>query len=245
MIARDKIEIFPTEAALYQGAAAYWGKIAQAAIEERGAFHVALAGGNTPKGLYRLLAGKSYASQLDWSRVYVYFGDERYVPPDHQDSNYRMARETLLDPVAIPRQQIFRVRTELPDPELAAVDYAQVLRSHLPRGERLDLILLGVGNDGHTASLFPGTSILTVQDRLVAAVYVEKLSAWRISMTYPAIERSRRVLFLVTGVDKAPVVARLLAEPEGKSFPVQRVRAQGEMSWYLDAGAVGEWERKT
>ncbi|ADE16105.1 6-phosphogluconolactonase [Nitrosococcus halophilus Nc 4] len=245
MIDRNKIQVFPTATALYHGAAAYWGKIAQVAIEEAGAFHVALAGGNTPKGLYQLLAKEPYKSQVDWSRVYVYFGDERHVPKDHPDSNYRMAREALLDLVVIPPKQILRVRTELPEPQSTAADYAQVLQSHLPAGGSLDLILLGVGADGHTASLFPETSILTVRDRLVAAVYVEKLGAWRISMTYPALERARRLLFLVTGVDKAPVVARLLTETEGGEFPVQRLRAQGEVHWYLDEDAAREWEMST
>jgi 6-phosphogluconolactonase len=155
-----------------------------------------------------------------------------------------MARGTLLDLVPIPPQQILRIQTELSDPQLAADNYAQVLRSSLPKGICLDLILLGVGSDGHTASLFPETSILMVHDRLVAAVYVEKLSAWRISMTYPVIERARQILFLVTGVDKAPVIARVLSEPQGRNFPVQRLQAKGEVHWYLDAGAAREWEMR-
>jgi 6-phosphogluconolactonase len=241
----DKIQVFPTKAALYHGAAEYWGKIAKVAIEQAGAFHVALSGGRTPGGLYQLLASEPYASQVDWSRVYIYFGDERYVPMDHLDSNYRMARETLLDLVPIPPKQILRVQTELPDPQLAAANYAQVLQSSLPEGGCLDLVLLGVGSDGHTASLFPETSILTVYDRLAAAVYVEKLSAWRISMTYPTIEMARQILFLVTGVDKAPVVAHVLTEqPEGRNLPVRRLRAKGEVNWYLDADAAREWEMK-
>jgi 6-phosphogluconolactonase len=240
----DKIQIFPTKAALYHGAAEYWGKIARLAIEQRGAFHVALAGGNTPKGLYQLLASKPYISQVDWSRVYIYFGDERYVPMDHPDSNYRMAREALLDLVPIPPQQILRIQTEFSDPQLAADNYTRLLQSSLPEGICLDLILLGVGSDGHTASLFPETSILAVRNRLVAAVYVEKLSAWRISMTYPVIERARQILFLVTGVDKAPVIARVLAGPQGRDFPVQRLQAKGEVHWYLDADAAYEWEMR-
>src|SRR5699024_8751342 len=156
--------------ALNHGAAAYWRERANMAIEQTGAFHVALAGGSTPKGLYHLLASEPYVSQVDWGRVYIYFGDERYVPMDHPDSNYRMARETLLDRVPIPPRQVFRVRTELSDPQLTAVDYAQVLHSSLSEGSGIDLILLGVGSDGHTASLFPETSILALRDRLVAAV---------------------------------------------------------------------------
>jgi 6-phosphogluconolactonase len=240
----DKIQVFPTKTALYYGAAEYWKKIASLAIERTGAFHVALAGGSTPRGLYQLLASEPYVSQVDWRRVYIYFGDERYVPMDHPESNYRMARETLLDLVPIPPKQILRIRTDLSDPQLAAANYAQVLQASLPEEGCLDLILLGVGSDGHTASLFPETPILTVYDRLVAAVYVEKLSAWRISMTYPAIEMARRILFLVTGVDKAPVVARILTEPHGKDFPVQRLRARGEVNWYLDADAAHEWEMR-
>lgn len=240
----SKIQVFPTKSALYHGAAAYWRERANIAIERTGAFHVALAGGGTPKGLYHLLASEPYVSQIDWSRVYIYFGDERYVPMDHPDSNYRMARETLLDRIPIPPRQIFRVRTELSDPQLTAADYAQVLCSSLPGGSRIDLILLGVGSDGHTASLFPETSILALRDRLVAAVYVKKLDAWRISMTYPAIEMAHQVLFLVTGVDKAAVIARILSDPQGKTFPAQRVQAKEEVNWYLDADAAHEWEMR-
>lgn len=238
----DKIQVFPTAEALYQGAAERWTLAAREAIGQAGAFHVALSGGSTPKGLYRLLASDPYASQIDWGRVHVYFGDERCVPMDHPQSNYRMAREALLDAVPVPSGQVFRIRTELPDPESVAADYGQTLQSCLPKDNRLDLILLGVGTDGHTASLFPGTAILTVRDRLAAAVYVEKLSAWRISMTYPAIEQARQILFLVSGAAKAPVVASVLSAPEGGTFPVQGLRAAGEANWYLDRVAAHEWE---
>lgn len=238
----DKIQVFPTAEALYQGAAERWILAAREAIRQTGAFHVALSGGSTPKGLYQLLASDPYASRIDWSRVHVYFGDERCVPMDHPESNYRMAREALLDAVPVPPGQVFRIRAELPDPESVAADYGQTLQSRLPEGNQLDLILLGVGTDGHTASLFPGTSILAVRDRLAAAVYVEKLSAWRISMTYPAIEQARQVLFLVSGAAKAPVIASILSAPEGSIFPVQGLRAAGEVNWYLDRAAAHEWE---
>ncbi len=238
----DKIQVFPTAADLYHGAAEHWVRLAKAAIKQAGAFHVALAGGSTPRGLYQLLASVPYASQVDWNGVYIYFGDERYVPMDHSDSNYRMARVALLDRVPIPPGQIFRIPTELPNPEAAAANYAQTLRSHLPQGSQFDLILLGVGADGHTASLFPGTSILSVRDRLVAAVYVEKLSAWRISMTYPTIDQARQILFLVSGADKAPIMASILAAPAGKALPVQSLRACGEVNWFLDKAAAYEWE---
>lgn len=242
----DRIEVFPTAAALYHSAAEHWVRLAKAAIRRAGAFHVALAGGNTPKGLYQLLANAPYVSQVDWSGVYIYFGDERYVPMDHPESNYRMARAALLDVVPIPSEQIFRIPTELANPEAAAANYAQALQSHLPGGSQLDLILLGVGADGHTASLFPHTSILSVRDHLVAAVYVEKLDAWRISMTYPAIEQARQILFLVSGADKASIVASLLAAPEGegKTLPAQGLQASGEVNWFLDKAAAYEWETK-
>lgn len=236
------IRVFPTSAALYHSAAEYWVRMAKKAIERAGAFHIALAGGSTPKGLYQLLAAEPYASQVDWRRVHVYFGDERYVPRDHPDSNYRMAREALLDSIAIPPEQVLRIQTEFPEPELAAADYAQVLQSHLPEGEKFDLILLGLGTDGHTASLFPETPILAVRDRLVAAVYVKKLKAWRISMTYPAVEKARQVLFLVIGVDKAAVVARVLSPSADKTLPAQHLQAEGEVNWYLDAEAACKWE---
>ncbi|ABA57843.1 6-phosphogluconolactonase [Nitrosococcus oceani ATCC 19707] len=236
------IQVFPTPAALYHSAAEYWVRTAKRAIERAGTFHIALAGGSTPRALYQLLATEPYAGQIDWRRIHVYFGDERYVPRDHPDSNYRMAREALLDSVAIPPEQILRIQTEFPEPELAADDYAQVLQSHLPEGEIFDLILLGLGADGHTASLFPETPILTVRDRLAAAVYVKKLKAWRISITYPAVEKARQILFLVTGADKAAVVTHVLSPSADKTLPVQHLQAQGEVSWYLDAEAARKWE---
>ncbi|CAB1275987.1 6-phosphogluconolactonase [Candidatus Nitrosacidococcus tergens] len=240
----DRIRVFPTQSDLYQGAADYWKEVANSAISQKGSFHVALSGGNTPKGLYKLLASTPYIDEIDWTRVYIYFGDERYVPMDDKDSNYRMARESFLDQIPTPPYQVFRIPTEDPNPQVSANSYAELLKNYLP-DNKFDLILLGVGADGHTASLFPHTSILEIHDRLVAAVYVEKLSTWRVSITYPLIEQAHQVLFLAAGIDKSPVIANILKNPEGRDYPIQLLlQAKKEVFWYLDKQAAQVWENK-
>ncbi|CAH9018493.1 6-phosphogluconolactonase [Candidatus Nitrosacidococcus sp. I8] len=241
----DRIRVFPTQSDLYKGAADYWKEVANLAISQKGSFHVALSGGNTPKGLYKLLANTPYINEIDWQKVYIYFGDERYVPMDDKESNYRMARESFLDQIPIPPYQIFRIPTEDPNPQVSADSYAELLKNYLPDQSKFDLILLGVGSDGHTASLFPHTSILEVRDRLVAAVYVEKLNTWRISITYPLIEQAHQVFFLASGIGKSLVIANILKNLEGKDYPIQLLlQAKEEVVWYLDKQAAQAWENR-
>lgn len=223
-------------AALHAAAARRILELAHAAIAARGAFHVALSGGNTPRGLHAQLAR---AADAAWPRWHVWFGDERCVPPDHADSNYRMARETLLDHVAIPEAQIHpMIPAAGLAPAEAAGNYAARLAAEAPQHDarpELDLILLGLGGDGHTASLFPGTAILEERQRNVAEVYVPRLDAWRVSLTPPCIERARHLMFLVDGSGKTDILQRLERGPAADEapLPVERLRPQGEVEWYI------------
>lgn len=199
---------------------------------------MALAGGSTPEATYRLLA-RDYADRIDWSRVHVFFGDERTVPPEYEDSNYRMAREALLDHV--PVGGVHRMRGELPPAE-AARAYEEELREFFGPGEvpGFDLILLGIGEDGHTASLFPNTPALDVTDRWVVENPVEKLDTVRLTLTAPAINAARAVVFLVAGEGKAGALREILeggADP--RDYPAKLVQPAGGATWMVDRAAAG------
>ena len=200
------VRVFPDPQALAEAAARHVVESAQAAVDARGAFSIALSGGSTPRELHLKLASPPLVEQVDWSRVHVFFGDERCVPPDDERSNYRMAEETLLNRVPIPRNQIHRMRGELP-PEQAAEDYERELRDYFKdEPPRLDLILLGMGDNGHTASLFPGLTAVHEQQRWVVAEYVAEVSMWRITLTPVIINLAREVIFLVAGAAKADML---------------------------------------
>jgi len=206
---------------------------ARESIAERGLFRIALSGGRTPAPIYRQWAAT--AGDLPWDRVQITFGDERCVPPDDEQSNYRMARESLLDFAPIPPGNIFRIQGEIP-PEEAAADYEARLAQLASRFDepryRHDLLLLGMGPDGHTASLFPGTTALAEQTRNVVHNFVPKFDTYRITYAYPLINASRHVCFLLQGADKKPIVEQILA---GHSdFPAARVSpADGRLTWLL------------
>ncbi len=221
---------------LAEAAARDFARRAGEAIDERGRFAVALAGGSTPKATYETLA-RDYAGEVDWGRVHVFFGDERAVPPSHEDSNYRMAKDALLDHVSV--GSVHRMRGELP-PEEAAASYEEELRSFF--GEvtpRFDLILLGIGGDGHTASLFPGTAALEVADRLTVANPVLKLETTRITLTAPAINAARAVVFLVAGEDKAEALREILeGDADPRPYPAKLVRPDGDLAWMVDRTAA-------
>jgi len=226
-----ELEVLSDAQRLAHAAADRFVSLASAAIAERGCFTVALAGGSTPEPAYALLAEPPRARDIDWARVDVFWGDERSVPPDHPDSNYRMARRVLLDHVPVPEENVHRIRGELP-PEDAAAAYRLELQEHLGVDGRFDLILLGMGPDGHTASLFPGTDAIQEQERSVVAVYVEKLDAWRVTLTLPVINAARHVIFLVSGEEKAHALARVHADeplPAGMVEPVD-----GKLTWLVD-----------
>jgi len=222
--------------------------IGAAAVSRQGRFSVALAGGSTPAGLYRLLAATPFREQVNWSDVLLYLGDERCVPPDDPRSNTRMIRETLLEGVA-PVPVILRVPpSELPPPDTADAYAVQLRRDFLLQGRarpRFDLILLGIGDDGHTASLFPGMPALDERRRLVIATdvpaYVRPFVP-RVTLTLPVLNAAEHVLFLVAGASKAPAVAAILSGPEPEdSLPARRVRMRsGKTTWLLDRAAAAE-----
>ncbi|HEX5504007.1 MAG TPA: 6-phosphogluconolactonase [Thermomicrobiales bacterium] len=240
------IQVSPDPTALAEEAARRFVVLAGDAIAARGRFTVALSGGSTPRALFRLLAAPPHRDAVDWARVQVGWGDERCVPPDDEQSNYRMARETLLAHVPIPEGQIHRIPAELPDHEVAADAYAATLREVFapPPGAwpRFDLLYLGLGPEGHTASLFPDSPALDERARLVAAPYVEKLHAHRVTLTPPVINAARVVTFLVAGADKAAIVREVLRGPRDvHRLPAQVVApADGALVWLLDTAAATE-----
>jgi 6-phosphogluconolactonase len=208
----------------------------------RSPFTVALSGGSTPKLLYQLLAdpNEPFREKLPWSNVHFFWSDERHVPPDHPDSNYHMANEALLSHVPVTKENVHRIPSENPSAADAARDYEQTLidvsKNSLPR---LDLILLGLGTDGHTASIFPGSEVLHETKRLVAAPRVEKLKTYRITMTLPLINNAASVLFLVSGAEKAEIVRDVLQGP--KQYPAQYVNpGEGQLLWMLDKDAAAK-----
>lgn len=229
------------------------GELARAAADEllaaaydRDRFTVALSGGSTPRALYRLLAGDPYRDRLRWDGIHFFWGDERHVPPDHPDSNFRMAREALLDHVPVPPGNIHRIAAEEPDAAVAAARYEAELRAffHLSPGEppRFDLVLLGLGADGHTASLFPGTAAVHETEKLVVAVWVEAQKAFRITLTPAVLNAAARVIFLVSGEEKAAALAGVIGSG-GARYPAQVVRPEnGAVSWLVDCAAARELE---
>jgi 6-phosphogluconolactonase len=240
-----EVRVYPDAPSLARAAAQEFVRLATEAMADHGWFAVALSGGSTPRATHTLLAWAEFAGQVDWSRVHVFWGDERCVPPDHPDSNYRMARETLLDHVPIPAGNAHRMRGEV-EPQQAAAEYEDELRAFFgPIGgegqlPRFDLILLGLGEDGHTASLFPSTWPVHEGRRWVVAHYVEKLKAWRITMTPTLINAAANVVFLVAGAGKAEALHAVLEGPhQPDALPAQVVRpTRGRLLWLVDAAAA-------
>lgn len=238
----SEVRVFADAGELARGAAAEISLRVRRTLRESERFTWALAGGATPRRLYRRLASDPYREALPWHAIHFFWGDERHVPPDHPQSNYRMARETLLDAVAVPPENVHRVSAEEPDAQRAAARYEAELRAFfaLAPGERprFDLVLLGLGRDGHTASLFPGSAALRERERLVMAPWVEEEKAFRITLTPPVLSRARGVLFLVSGGEKAAALRAALEdrrEPERR--PVQVVEA--DRLWLVDRAAAG------
>ncbi len=230
--------VHETTQELAEAAARDFAAKAEAAIGGRSRFAVALAGGSTPKATYEVLA-RDYADRLDWSAVHVFFGDERTVPPDHEDSNYRMAQEALLS--RVPVGSIHRMRGELPPAEAAAA-YEEELRAFFGTSDEppsLDLILLGIGEDGHTASLFPETSALEVHDRWVVANPVLKLGTTRLTLTVPVIDAARAVIFLVAGEGKAAALKVILeGDADPREYPAKLIRPADGPLWMVDRAAA-------
>ena len=239
-----RIQVTADSGELAQAAAEFFTQRAEDALRDRGRFVVALAGGSTPRAAYRLLADPEapYRSRIAWEHVHVFFGDERFVPSDHPESNYRMANEALFTRVPLPAANIRRVRTERVTAAEAALAYERELADAFnvaaPALPVLDLLLLGLGTDGHTASLFPDTSALVEQRRWVVDNFVDKLQAHRITLTFPVLNAGRAVAFVAAGSDKAAMVARALGHQDGPSIPAARVRPAGELVWIVDQAAA-------
>jgi 6-phosphogluconolactonase len=247
MVPGDKPEnqVAKDKRALSLKAAAYIAANVISVLQQKDTYSIALSGGSTPQTLYTLLADKKlHAEEIPWESVHIFWGDERHVPPDHPESNYLMAYETLLSKVPLPPENIHRIKAENPDANEAAEEYSEELRRtfFLAEGQlpRLDCVLLGLGPDGHTASLFPGTRALVVQDSLVTANWVPKFKNHRITMTVPVLNNADVVLFLVSGGDKAAILKEVLEGPQDPHrLPSQLIKpSQGKLLWLLDEAAA-------
>jgi 6-phosphogluconolactonase len=241
------IQVVEDAAAVARTGAERFAALAREAVQARGRFTVALSGGSTPKALFQLLAREPFRSAVPWDRVELFWGDERCVPPDHADSNYRMTRESLLDAVPITPARTHRIEAEKDDHAAVATAYeAEIARvlGGTPGGTPpvFDLVFLGMGPDGHTASLFPGTTALGERRRWVVANHVPKFKADRITLTYPILNRAARVVFLAAGADKASVLHEVLEGPPA----LERLHSQGirpdagELAWLVDRAAAAQ-----
>jgi 6-phosphogluconolactonase len=239
MPTQPEIRVLKTATDLFEAAATEFSAQASAAVQANGKFTVALSGGSTPKSLYSLLATKP---SIPWNKICIFWGDERHVPPDHPESNYRMANEALLSKVPVGPKNIFRIHAEEKDAATAAQQYEQTLKDffRLSPDEfpRFDLIFLGVGPDGHTASLFPGTSALNEKNRLVVSNWVAKFNTDRITFTFPVLNAAACVIFLLSGADKAATLQEVL-ENKSADLPSQKVSpANRKLIWMVDEPAA-------
>ena len=239
------IKILPDVTGIAHEAATIFVNAAQQAVRERAVFRVALSGGSTPRALHTLLVSDAFRNQLPWDKMQIFFGDERHVPPDHADSNFRMVSETLISKSPLKPEQVFRIKAELEDTEQAALDYEQILRTQFPLrpGELpgFDLMLLGMGNEGHTLSLFPGTTALRDNGRLVVRTWVGKLYTERITCTAPVANNSAIVMFMIAGADKALALKSVLEGPyEPEQLPAQLIKpVNGKLIFLIDTSAGG------
>ncbi len=216
----------------------FFVQTANQAIAQNGRFTVALSGGSSPKKMFELLAA-DYKTATNWANVYFFFGDERYVPADSPDSNYLMAKNAFLDALNIPEENIFAVDTEV-DPASAALEYAKCICLFFDEEPVFDLILLGLGNDAHTASLFPHTSVLWIDEELVKEVYVETQQVYRITLTAPLINKAKNIAFLTFGLAKAEAVKAVIkGEKDIEKYPAQLINpCNGQVYWFLDTAAA-------
>jgi 6-phosphogluconolactonase len=241
---RREVVILPDAAAITRRAADEFLNSANQAVASKGSFTVALAGGSTPRSLYTMLADDSaLRSKLPWNKIHFFFGDERHVPPDNSGSNFHMANEALFSKGLVHADQITRIKGEYDDAEKAALEYEQALRAYfmLKDGEYpgFDLVLLGMGDEGHTLSLFPGTQALHAPRRLVVRNWIGKLFTERVTLTAPAVNQANRVIFLVTRSDKAPALKAVLEGPyEPEQLPAQLIQpVNGKVLWLVDQAA--------
>jgi 6-phosphogluconolactonase len=238
-----EVVVLPDPATLATEAARRFAALAESATAEHGVFTVALSGGSTPRSMFELLAKAPYKESIDWARAQMFFSDERFVPPDSEESNFRMAKEALLSHVALPESSVHPVPTIGITADEAAARYEETVRRKVladpGRLPRFDLILLGLGPDGHTASLFPDSTALSESVRLVAPNYVAKFDSWRITFTFPLINAARCVMFLAQGSEKAERVRQVFESDP--TLPASGVRpSRGRLVWLLDEAAAAE-----
>lgn len=232
-----EVKIFEDAEKLNTAAADFFVESAKKILSKQKNFSVALSGGSTPKSLYQLLASEQYKNKIEWQKVLMFFGDERCVSPENEQSNFRMANETLLSKITIPKENIFRLRGEI-EPQKSAAEYEKKIKQTLGENPCFDLILLGLGDDAHTASLFPETDALDEISKLVIANFVAKFSAFRLTFTFPLINSAANILFLATGEKKSFAVKNVLTEKSEK-FPASLVNPQeGKCFWFLDKPAA-------
>jgi len=235
------LEVVANPEALAQRAAEIILKHALFVTAYQSRFSMACSGGSTPKRLYELLSdpAREFRSQLPWAQMHFFWTDERHVGPEDPESNFHMSEEAMLRHVEVPAANIHRIRAELETAQAVADAYEKVLIENLGETPRFDLVLLGLGNDGHTASLFPGTEVLEERSRLVAAPWVEKLNSYRFTMTYPVLNNAASVVFLVSGEEKAAILKEVLEGPPGR-YPAQGIKpVNGELTWLVDQAAAG------
>lgn len=235
------IRVFPDLPALNRAVLQEIDRLIAEAVSQRGRFAIALSGGHTPAELYALWANRDQSS-TPWDRIHLFWGDERYVPSDDPLSNYRMTRETLISHVPIPAANVHRVRTDLPTPEEAAADYEAALRSFFGSAPpQFDVQLQGIGDEGHTASLFPGSPALEEKKRWVMAVVAPANPPRRLSLTPVVLNQGRNTFFLVAGAGKKEIIQKLREEPEGKpsAYPARQLQPSGVVTWFLDQSAAG------
>jgi 6-phosphogluconolactonase len=235
--------VYPDSQSLVDGAADFIADLATKSIADRNRFTIALSGGETPRPIYTRLATASYRDRIDWGKVHLFFGDERCVPPDDSRSNYYMAREALLDHVPLSSENIHRIQGEI-DPAQAALIHEQELQALFCTSAfpAFDLICLGLGENGHTASLFPGTAALREKEHWVVPQYVEVLTTWRVTFTVPLINAARHIALLVEGAAKAETLWRVLEglyQPD--VLPAQLIQpVNGQVHWLVDAAAAAK-----
>jgi 6-phosphogluconolactonase len=237
-IIKSTIKIFETGEGLSRNAAIDIALLLNEFIKIRGTSTIVLSGGETPKNIYQYL-GSNFAEKVDWNKIYFFWGDERCVGPDDEDSNYRLAKINLLTKIPVPEKNKFRILGEL-EPHEASEDYERKLKKFF-FGEKLpsfDIVLLGIGNDGHTASLFPKGKALKIEDRWVTEDYIEKLKSWRVTMTLPVFNNSKNILFIASGREKSNIINKILYD-DNSNAPAKLIRPlSGRVFFYLDKAAA-------
>jgi 6-phosphogluconolactonase len=241
---RGELRVYGDDEQLARAAAELFVALATEAITARGRFRVTLSGGSTPRRVYELLSAADFSSRVDWNHLDMFWGDERYVPADDRDSNYRMTFEALLRHVPVPAASVHRVPTEISPPSAAAAAYEENVRQCFRDSTsvpQFDLIFLGLGTNGHTASLFPHSPALREQSHLVVADFVAEVNGWRITMSAPLLNRGRVLVFLVQGQEKAQVMRDVLLGPmDAERLPAQLIAPEGKLLWMVDEAAASQ-----